>query len=306
LAQLRTSPFARCRIAVLDNCSTDRTPDVCRDYGTEFADLRVIRHRKNIGACPNYLRAVELSASVYTWVLGDDDRYDFSDCSDVIEAIESERFDLISLGSPGQFDWERGMATTSRELIEKGAFYFGVFTFLSGVMFRTDLYDAECLTKGYRSVLNSYPHFEFITKSVAENFAVYVSRRQVVIRDTHARTLPSSLYGCTIFVNNCRSIEDRKLRRRVVYQVAPTRWWFFKGIAMNILAEKLHHPERVWGHVIDLARTFSADQRFLLFLMWPLIVFPPSVYKAARHIWRTLRGQPPYVNVEPPFDHFRL
>jgi glycosyltransferase involved in cell wall biosynthesis len=140
LTQLLSSPFARCRITILDNCSTDATPEVCRSFAVRFAQLRVVRHRKNIGASPNYLRAVEMSESPYTWVLGDDDTYDFSDCADVLEAFESERFDLISLGSPEQPNNERGLTTTSRELIEQDTRYFSFFTFLTGVAFRTQIF----------------------------------------------------------------------------------------------------------------------------------------------------------------------
>src|SRR4051812_28649789 len=98
LEQLEDSPFAACRITVLDNHSTDHTPDVCRAFEGRFPRYRVIRHRVNIGLGPNYLRGVELSDARYSWILSDDEDFDFSDCSDVIEAIEEGEVDLFSLG----------------------------------------------------------------------------------------------------------------------------------------------------------------------------------------------------------------
>ena len=61
--------------------------------------MMIVRHPKNIGANPNILRAVETSNSIYTWIICDDDFYDFSDCLDIIDAINSEKFDLISPGT---------------------------------------------------------------------------------------------------------------------------------------------------------------------------------------------------------------
>ena len=305
LAQLLASPFAGCRLTVLDNCSTDETAQVCAQYRDKFAQMRVVRHQKNIGACANYLRAVELSSSAYTWVLCDDDLFDFSDCADVIAAVEAKQYDLISLGSPGQFAWERGLATTSNELMRRGARYFGVFTFLTGVIFRTKLYDSECVAKGYQNIANSFPHFPFIKKGADNDFTIYVSKQQIVHRDHH-ESMPSGLYFHVVWVNSCRLIEDRKLRRKVLYQSADTRWEWFRGLFLSIAVEKKHRPDKLWGEVLDLAKAYSADQKFLLFLTLPAMIFPISGYKLVGQTLRALRGQPRVKIEESPFDPFRL
>src|SRR5215210_7668396 len=120
LEQLEASPFAGCRISVLDNHSTDATPEVCREFEGRFARYRTVRHARNIGLGPNYLRDVELSEGRYSWILSDDEQFDFSDCEDVIGAIEAGDVDLISLGSPAQQEWERGQRGSARELYERG------------------------------------------------------------------------------------------------------------------------------------------------------------------------------------------
>src|SRR4051812_46629261 len=91
------SPFRDCRITVLDNCSTDRTPDVCRGMSGRFRDLRHIRHPKNIGGLANYLRAIELASTEYAWVLTDDDHFEF-DCEDLLEKLQSSSVDVVSVG----------------------------------------------------------------------------------------------------------------------------------------------------------------------------------------------------------------
>ena len=101
LKQFYDGPFSECKFTILDNYSDDNTPDVCTKYQKLFPNLIITRHEKNIGGNANILRAVETSNSLYTWVICDDDNYDFSDCSDIINAIDSEKYDLISPGSHG-------------------------------------------------------------------------------------------------------------------------------------------------------------------------------------------------------------
>ncbi len=101
LEQLATSPFAACRLTVLDNCSTDGTAGGVRGLRAErFPELRVVRHARNIGAEANYLRALETMERPYGWVLCDDDDLDFSDCDDVIAAIWRARSTWSPSGRP--------------------------------------------------------------------------------------------------------------------------------------------------------------------------------------------------------------
>src|SRR5690349_20144371 len=79
LEALLVSPFSGCAITVLDNASVDETPAVCEEFAGRFARLRTVRHARNVGFGANYLRAIELARAPYTWILADDDDYDFSD-----------------------------------------------------------------------------------------------------------------------------------------------------------------------------------------------------------------------------------
>ena len=99
LKQFYDGPFSDCKFTILDNCSDDKTKEICEKYQNLFPNINIIRHLKNIGGNANILRAVETSTSLYTWVICDDDSYDFSECQDIINAINSGKYDLISPGS---------------------------------------------------------------------------------------------------------------------------------------------------------------------------------------------------------------
>lgn len=163
LAQLSDSPVAGCRITVLDNASTDRTPEVCAAYRQRLANLRTIRHPKNIGASANYLRAVELSSAPYTWIICDDDAYDFERFGDVLEALASERYDLVSLGAASDHRWAAGVASTTVELRGTHPGFHFVHSFAPSLIFRTDLFGAQEVIEGYRAAHTLFPHFPFLT-----------------------------------------------------------------------------------------------------------------------------------------------
>jgi glycosyltransferase involved in cell wall biosynthesis len=292
LEQLRKGLFAGCRITILDNCSTDDTPTVCERHVRSLPQLSVVRHRRNIGASANYLRAVELARAPYTWVLADDDDLDFTDCQDVIDVILSGSADLISLGAPGQDPRERGRWTSAARLVASGARFFYVFTFVPGVVFRSELFDSHCVADGYRNVANLYPQFPFLARAVAADFSVYVARRQLVTRRPQAssdgdRGLPSTLFWLQRWARSCAFV-PAELRARAIYEAAESRAAWARLLAVGIVFEKLFYPDRVWSKLARLGMELRGDQRILLLALSPLALVPSGAYGAVR---RVLRGR---------------
>src|SRR5436190_11169841 len=101
LSQLTAEPVRSCRITVLDNHSTDGTPEVCAAKKNSLPNFRHVRHPKNIGGLANYLRGIELAEAKYTWVICDDDSFDFSKAADIFAEIAKGETDIISVGVEG-------------------------------------------------------------------------------------------------------------------------------------------------------------------------------------------------------------
>nr|MDQ3604423.1 hypothetical protein [Actinomycetota bacterium] len=237
----------------------------------------------NIGANPNYLRAVELSRAPYTWVVADDDDFDFSDCDDVIAAIEDGEVDLISVGAPGRSGWTPGR-TSMGALVARRARIFFVFTFMPNTIFRTGLFDEPSFSEGYRLVEALYPHFPFVRRQIERDASVHVSRREVVIRG--GDTVPeSALYWFERWVRCCSTIADRRLRHEAVYEPCQGRVRWFAWLAGMINQERIHNPERVWRELAALALGLRRGQLLMLALAAPIALVPPSVQP--RHpTWR--------------------
>jgi len=290
LGELKAGPFANCKITVLDNCSTDETPDVCARHQELLNDFHVIRHQKNLGLSANYLRAVEISTSLYTWVLCDDDYYDWSQCQDVVDAIEEGQVDWVCVGGPGQQEWEKGLRTTTRALWKRGARFFFVHTFFPAIIFKTERFDSECLTLGYHNAQNAYPNHRFVSKALEQNFSEYVARHPVVRRDPQVTVHPG-LHWLTIAFNSSATIPDPHARRLALYEATTTRFSWLMVIAQHIVLGKLAAPHKVPRQYLQLVLACVGEQRMRILLLAPLALMPRGVYITVRRVWRLLSGR---------------
>ncbi len=65
-------------LIISDNCSTDDTPAVIKEFVTNIDNgynIRVQRNEENLGLLGNLLRTAEISSGKYHWWWGDDDYY---------------------------------------------------------------------------------------------------------------------------------------------------------------------------------------------------------------------------------------
>lgn len=289
LDQLSNSPFCNSKITIFDNHSSDDTPKVCRKYQDLFPNLSIVRRNKNIGGGPNYLRAIEASTSTYTWVICDDDDYDFSDCEDVFDAINKESSDLIWVSNEHMGAWEHGLQTTTRELMSMGAKYYPALSFVPAIIFRTQLFDSECLIEGYCHIENSYPQFYFIHKSILNNFSIYVAKNAIITRGTVCSTGLTPFSQYSDWVKCCRVVSERTIRDRAVGDLTVQGGGFYKNLLANVAFESITHAfqrKRFWKNVVAINFVFSMKQRLLFTLiLLPILLTPKYVL----HIVRKLR-----------------
>ncbi|CAA9518647.1 MAG: hypothetical protein AVDCRST_MAG53-3144 [uncultured Solirubrobacteraceae bacterium] len=286
LEQLAASPFADCRITVLDNCSTDHTPEVCTIFAERFEDLHVMRHVRNIGAEANYLRALETMTRPYGWVLCDDDDLDFSHCDDVIAAIEQGEVDVLSVGAPGREEWAGGRTTMGR-LRDADFRVYSVFVFMPNTIYRTAAIDPAALLDGYRNIENLYPMFPFVRRLVERDAPVHVSLRMLVHRG--GITVPvTPMYWFVRWVRCASTIPEQQDRRYLVWSAAPGRIAWLRTLAASILQEKLYRPQAVGGELWELLRLLRGGQRLALIALAPLALVPTPALAVAK---RRLTGQ---------------
>ena len=94
-------------LIIVDNASTDATPDICEEYAARDSRIRYLQNESNIGVNANFDRCVELAAGRYfCWLAHDDEMTPdyLSRCSRVLD----DRADVVLVHSLVQIIDEQG------------------------------------------------------------------------------------------------------------------------------------------------------------------------------------------------------
>jgi glycosyltransferase involved in cell wall biosynthesis len=182
LLQLRGED--RVELIVSDNASTDNTQAVVEDYRQQGLDIRYLHNETNLGAGFNVLQCFKQAAGKYVWVFGDDDLIAPGTLKRVLDALASQRYDLVcirSYGFEGEYVQHRNF-NTALDLeftrAEDLALHLHVFfTFLSGMIVNKEL-------------ISSVPHrpFDSLQETNLSQLGPYYTalnhhRRSLLIRD---------------------------------------------------------------------------------------------------------------------------
>jgi len=281
IAALCESPFAQCRITVLNNASTDNTLEVCNSYRDKLSNLFVITHKANIGGNANILRAIETSNGKYTWVLADDDEYGFSDCDDLLEAIIKEKSDLIHVGAHADVSWDLGGSFDApRELIKKGYSFFRFSSFLPCNIFKTKSF-YPYLISGYENIINLYPHMPFLMSFYELDKKIYITKNRIV-RAVIGNQEYSSRDFIMGWLNTSLLLSDKRDR------ILMFRDQFIKKNDNNNFyfpLRSLHDMKRYKISVANHFRLFGVFGFSLSVILWPFYCF----YKKTRKIYKKVK-----------------
>jgi glycosyltransferase involved in cell wall biosynthesis len=281
LSQLTVEAVRGHNVTILDNHSTDATPEVCAAAKNSLPNLRHIRHPKNIGGLANYLRAAELAQSKYTWVICDDDSFDFSKAADVFAEVEEGSADIISVGVNGH-TLPGGEGGALRTFALRHDFFLS-HSFVPSMIFRTELFDADCIRAGYDNIDTMFPHFPFLIRLADSDRSIYVSREKVITKSNNVGY--STFRFMTGWLKSCRRFTSSSLRAKALSEVFAGQN-FFKTLLFSILMERQFRPVRCRAEFRELRAEAARTNRLIwskLLMLAPLVLMPSVVHKA---LWR--------------------
>lgn len=135
------------KIYISDNCATDNTPELVRQFQTKYPGLIYTRNATNIGADRNAIHCPELAHGTYVWVMGDDDSILPGRLPQILDILRNNRLALfINYGAqfatgfklPGKFANFKEFA----QKCEKANPQFLLsHSLVSSNIFRTELFD---------------------------------------------------------------------------------------------------------------------------------------------------------------------
>jgi len=234
------------KLHVLDNASTDETAAVVASAQARWPNLSYHRNITNIGGNANILRAVEISGSEYSWIIGDDDAWHLEDISELTAVLHDSKADIIRLGwlvSPQS----RGRLLEAAELVEQEKMFFASLSMISATIIRRDIIKPN-LPHAYMGISDAYPQLVSILRSIKQRPLLTYSVNRDLMTHTPSTT-PGYYFGdlewCSSWFRMSRFLKDRKLRQIFVHEVVsymgrnkPGRFSEFMGVAKIALYYK--------------------------------------------------------------------
>ena len=166
------APVKECDICILDNKSSDNTPNVVKNFTDKFPNIKYIRHNYNIGGNANITRAFELNAKDYVWVLGDSYLYDWTNWAEVETAINNDEGIIIATRDAIPDDKK----TIAAVLSESG--------FLSTCIFSKRTLEGIVIKLMYDNIYTMFPHVVPLVKYINEGGIPYILNKGIVRHGT--------------------------------------------------------------------------------------------------------------------------
>ena len=166
------SPVKKCRITILDNRSTDKTPEIAERCVKTHLNVNHIINNFNVGGNANIAKAMERYGDTpYHWVLCDDDKYDWSGWTDVEEAMRRGE-KLICVGDRYLPSDVKGRTNAALQLQQ--------MTFLPSIIYGPGTITDAVMRNAYECTFALFPHLAPVVAYLNQGGTIYVVKRGIV------------------------------------------------------------------------------------------------------------------------------
>lgn len=245
LKAILDSELSALKITVLDNCSTDGTDKILSNLKeNKNIRFRCIRHKNNLGAVANVMRAYEVASEEYLWVLCDDDEYDFSDFKDVITILKIHHPDIVLVGSPNKTSTEQMFPGKVDKILNASDFRNTelplILTFLPSAIIKTEKLKNCDFSLGYMLSNTYFPQFFWISKMINMDCSLYVIKKLMVLRSPVGHGLESDFVHVNGYLNVVEYLSTKK-----EVEHAKELYYGFGYFAYGIFIAKLLAREKI-------------------------------------------------------------
>lgn len=277
-------------LTVMDNCSTDGTPQVCAEFLPRLPLLEVRRHERNIGFGPNYYRSIESSRGEYTWILCDDDTLFPDRMAGLIDLIDTARPQACFIGGPRQEEWPSGQGISPAEIQRRFRTFLTAQSFVPALVFKTALVGSAEFVDGYFAISTKFPQCVIGRKLLVEDIPCAVLHPPLLQREAPAEVGLNPIEVVDGWSEICRALPPA-LRKEAFYSI------FGRPDAIGMINEVLHMIIRMKidgrvdpdHHLIRAGLNAGWEPRILLSLCRLACVIPGGLYHLARETYRKVK-----------------
>jgi len=189
------SPIKDFDILVIDNNSTDKTAEIILDFQKKYSNITYIKNKYNVGLAGNIVKALDSANKDYLWILGDDDLYDFSNWTEVENAINNNEKLICVARYVLPEEKKHDVATQIFQI-----------TFLTGAIYSTSLFNDVTIKNAYDNIYTLFPHIPITISYINSGGKIYVVDKPISDNGMNLKTTDCSY---TRGVTNKGELYDR-------------------------------------------------------------------------------------------------
>jgi glycosyltransferase involved in cell wall biosynthesis len=290
LEGLAASPLKDRPITVMDNCSTDGTPQVCEEFLPLLPGMEVRRHERNIGFGANYLRCMEWSRGEYTWILCDDDTLFPERMGALIDVLEGAAPAACFVGGPRQEDWPGGVDLRPSDIQRRFRTFLTGQSFVPALVFKTALVTSSELVEAYFGIRTNFPQLVIGRMLLLRDIPCAVLQPPLLHREPADEKSANPLDATDGWSAFCRSLPET-WKRDAFYStfVQPDMAGMIKETVRMVLWAKIDGRTDSAYHLARIGLNGGAGVRLGLIPARLACLVPGSVFNAAREAYRKVK-----------------
>lgn len=155
--QLGDIDNSRLEILVSDNCSTDSTSELVRNYMDEGIPIEYNRNEENIGPDRNFLKCAEMAKGKYVMLVGDDDILLPDSIKYLLDILAKDEWGLVHISANGKKDVIEEYDNTDEFLKRINH----MITFITSNIFRSDIVPSVTIPNKFSKSWFMYNQYYF-------------------------------------------------------------------------------------------------------------------------------------------------
>jgi len=264
------SPVKEYNLLIIDNNSNDGTEELIQNLMMEHKNLQYKKNNYNIGLSGNIAMAILNTNMEYSWILADDDNYNFSHWEEVESAINNKE-KLICVARDYLPD------KVKNDLAEQ----ICQFVFLPAGIWQTSLINDTIMRNIFDNIYTIMPHLCIMVEAFNKKIPVRVIDKGIVSYGREEETDVSYSRGNSEnelypkikhfkfiigFINICMGLQDIKLRKKCIDKMiqSPGQYKGYKHFYIQMV--KLFCDDKEYGYWADVLSQLYLKHQIILII----------------------------------------
>jgi len=277
-------------LTVMDNCSTDGTPQVCDEFRRLLPRMDVFRHTRNVGFGANYLRSIELSQGEYTWIICDDDTFFLEHAGALIDILQNACPEACFVGGPRQEAWPAGLNISPMDIQRRLRSFLTGQSFVPATVFKTSLLGSRDMYDAYFGIRTHFPQLVIGRKLLLQDIPCAVLRPPLLQRDDPAEKVTGYLDVVDGWSTFCHSLPSA-LRNDAFFSTfgRPDVSGMISELLRLIVWAKTEGGGDPGYHIARIGLNAGYPVRAALLICRLACLLPCSFYTCARDSYRKVK-----------------